>query len=96
MAACQRAHAVSNGCFVAAINRVGVERGAGEDAIEFWGGSFVANPSGQIIAEASDSEEEELLVEADRSEIEFSRTHWPFLRDRRVDAYQDLTQRYLE
>jgi N-carbamoylputrescine amidase len=92
----QRSHAVANGCFVAAVNRVGLEKPAGGQGIEFWGQSFVAAPSGQILARASASEEEILLVPVDLGQVEFSRTHWPFLRDRRIDAYGDLTKRYID
>jgi N-carbamoylputrescine amidase len=85
----QRSHAIANGVFVAAVNRVGVE---GE--IEFWGGSFVSDPFGEIIARASHSNEEILLVECDLNRIEETRRNWPFLRDRRIDAYHDLTRRF--
>jgi N-carbamoylputrescine amidase len=85
----QRAHAIANGVFVAAVNRVGVE---GE--IEFWGGSFVCDPFGEVIARASHSSEEILLVDCDLNHIEETRRNWPFLRDRRIDAYQDLTRRF--
>jgi N-carbamoylputrescine amidase len=90
----QRSHAVANGCFVAAINRVGLEKPAGGKGIEFWGQSFVAAPSGQILARASADQEEILLVPVDLEQVEFTRTHWPFLRDRRIDAYGDLSKRY--
>jgi N-carbamoylputrescine amidase len=92
----QRSHAVANGCFVAAVNRVGLEKPAGGKGIEFWGQSFVAAPSGQILARASADEEENLLVPIDLSQVEFTRTHWPFLRDRRIDAYGDLSRRYID
>jgi N-carbamoylputrescine amidase len=84
----QRAHAIANGVFVAAVNRVGSE---GE--IRFWGQSFVADPFGRVLARASSSEEETLLVECDLELIERVRRDWPFLRDRRIDAYGDLTRR---
>jgi N-carbamoylputrescine amidase len=84
----QRAHAVSNGVFVAAVNRVGRE-----DELEFWGGSFVAAPDGRVLAEAGD-EEEVLVVPVDLGEIERQRRGWPFLRDRRIDAYGGLLDRY--
>jgi len=90
----QRSHAVANGVFVAATNRVGVER-AGDAAIEFWGGSFVADPNGRILARGGTAEET-LIVECDLAQVDQVRTHWPFLRDRRIDAYQDLTRRYLD
>ena len=85
----QRGHAIANGIFVAAVNRVGVEEG-----LEFWGGSFVADPFGEVIARASASVEETLLVECDLAKIEETRRNWPFLRDRRIDAYGDLTRRF--
>jgi N-carbamoylputrescine amidase len=93
----QRSHAIANGVWVAAVNRVGFEptpddRGAG---IEFWGSSFVADPNGQIVAQAG-SEEEILVVECDLEQVDVVRTHWPFLRDRRIDAYADMTRRWLD
>ena len=91
----QRSHAVANGCFVAAVNRVGHERPAGGAGIEFWGQSFLADPSGQILARASASREEVIVAEVDFEKVEEARTHWPFLRDRRIEAYGGLTQRYL-
>jgi len=90
----QRSHAVANGCFVAACNRVGRERPAGGDGIEFWGQSFVAGTGGEILARASASKEEILLVPVDLAQVDETRTHWPFLRDRRIDAYGDLTKRF--
>jgi len=90
----QRAHAVANGCFVAVTNRIGVERPVGGDGIEFWGQSFVAGTSGQLLAKASVDREEILLQTVDLGEVDVTRTHWPFLRDRRIDAYGDLTKRY--
>ena len=92
----QRSHAVANGCFVAAVNRVGLEKPVGGHGIEFWGQSFVAAPSGQILARASADQEEILLVPVDLSQVEFARSHWPFLRDRRIDAYGDLSKRYID
>jgi N-carbamoylputrescine amidase len=89
----QRGHAIANGCFVAVPNRVGLERPAGGAGIEFWGQSFVAGASGEILAKASTNKEELLLVEIDRSVIETTRTHWPFWRDRRIDAYGELSKR---
>jgi len=85
----QRSHAIANGVFVAAANRVGTE---GE--IEFWGGSFVCDPFGQVLLRASHAQEETLVVDCDLNLIEDTRRNWPFLRDRRIDAYQDLTRRY--
>ncbi|MBI1336263.1 MAG: acyltransferase [Phycisphaera sp.] len=87
----QRSHAIANGVYVAAINRVGVE----ED-LEFWGGSFVCDPGGVVIAEASRENEEALVVECDLSRIEAIRKGWPFFRDRRIDAYSPITQRFLD
>lgn len=86
-----RAHAVANGLFVGAANRVGSEGG-----IQFWGGSFLANPNGEVLKRASYEDEEILQVEVDLAALDVTRTHWPFLRDRRVDAYAGLTQRYID
>ncbi len=85
----QRGHAIANGMFVAVVNRVGVE-----DDLEFWGGSFVADPFGEVIARASSDKEEILFAECDLKLIEETRRNWPFLRDRRIDAYGDLTRRF--
>lgn len=92
----QRGHAVANGCYVATANRVGLEKPAGGQGIEFWGQSFVAAPSGEIIAKASANREEILLAEVDLGQVDVTRTHWPFLRDRRIDAYGDLTRRWID
>jgi len=92
----QRAHTVANGCFVAAVNRVGLETPIGGDGLEFWGQSFVAGTSGQILAKASVDREEILLVDIDLGKVDVTRTHWPFLRDRRIDAYGDLTRRFID
>jgi N-carbamoylputrescine amidase len=92
----QRSHAVANGCYVAAVNRVGLERPEGGPGLEFWGQSFVAAPSGQILAKASVDREEILLAAVDLGQVDLSRVHWPFLRDRRIDAYGGLTQRWLD
>ena len=92
----QRSHAVANGCYVAAVNRVGHERPAGGDGIEFWGQSFVAGTSGEVLARASADQEQTLLVPVDLASVDVVRTHWPFLRDRRIDAYSGLTQRFSE
>ncbi len=86
-----RSHAIANGVFVAAANRIGVE---GE--ITFWGKSFVADPGGRVIAQASQDQEEVLAVDCDLGQIERSRQNWPFLRDRRIDAFGDLTKRYID
>jgi N-carbamoylputrescine amidase len=92
----QRSHAVANGCFVAAVNRVGLEKPAGGEGIEFWGQSFVAGPLGQVLAKASVDQEETLLAPVDLGEVDRTRTQWPFLRDRRIDAYGDLTKRLID
>jgi N-carbamoylputrescine amidase len=91
----QRAHAIANGVYVAACNRVGHE-GPADGGIEFWGGSFVCDPFGVILKEASRTDEELLLVECDRAHAETVRRHWPFLRDRRIDAYAPITKRLLD
>jgi N-carbamoylputrescine amidase len=90
----QRSHAIANGVFVVAVNRVGHE-GAKDGGLEFWGRSFVADPAGVVIAEAGEGEET-LLVECDLSRVEAVRRGWPFLRDRRIDAYSSLTARLLD
>jgi N-carbamoylputrescine amidase len=90
----QRAHAIANGVYVCAVNRVGHEDGPNE-GIEFWGNSFVADPSGMVVAKAG-QEEEVMVVPVDLARVDVQRTHWPFLRDRRIDAYQDLTRRYID
>jgi N-carbamoylputrescine amidase len=92
----QRSHAVANGCYVAAVNRVGLEKPDGGEGIEFWGQSFVAGPSGQILAKASAQREEILLASVDLGQVDVTRTHWPFLRDRRIDAYGPLTKRWID
>ena len=91
----QRSHAIANGCYVAAVNRVGHEKLAG-DGIEFWGRSFVAGTSGEILARASSDRNEILVLPLDLSRVDVTRTHWPFLRDRRIDAYQDLSRRLID
>jgi N-carbamoylputrescine amidase len=91
----QRGHAIANGCYVAAANRIGHERLAGE-GIEFWGQSFVAGTSGEILAKASADREEILVTPLDLSAVDTTRTQWPFLRDRRIDAYGDLTKRLID
>ena len=89
----QRSHAIANGLYVAAVNRVGRE-GPPRNGLEFWGGSFVADPFGQVLAEASHDAEETLIVECDPHRIEEVRRNWPFLRDRRIDAYSGITARW--
>lgn len=92
----QRAHAIANGVYVAAVNRVGFEEGTkGGGGIEFWGRSFVCDPQGVIVAEAG-GDEEIVYAEVDRSRIEDIRRNWPFLRDRRVDAYGALLSLYVD
>ncbi len=92
----QRSHAIANGCYVAAANRVGHEAPDGGAGIEFWGQSFVADPAGQLVAKASASEEEVLVADADLGALDTQRTHWPFFRDRRIDAYGDLQKRFID
>jgi N-carbamoylputrescine amidase len=94
----QRAHAVANGCYVAVTNRIGHEilKGVNGDGIEFWGQSFVAGTSGEIIAKAGSHKEEILIVPVDLANVDTTRTHWPFLRDRRIDAYGDLAKRLVD
>jgi len=89
----QRSHAVANGVHVVGVNRVGDEQNGG---MKFWGGSFVSNPFGSIIREASHDKEETIVVEVDLSNTDKYRTHWPFLRDRRIDSYQPITNRYID
>ena len=84
----QRGHAISNGVYVAAANRVGKEGG-----IRFWGGSFVADPFGAVVYRASGHQEEIVLVDCDLSKVEKTRREWPFFRDRRIDAYEQITSR---
>lgn len=95
----QRSHAVANGVYVAVANRVGHEptpAGHPGEGIEFWGQSFLADPSGQIMAKGGVASEEILIAEVDLAKSDIQRTHWPFLRDRRIDAYQDLTRRFID
>ncbi len=99
----QRSHAVANGCFTCSPNRIGLEHildangnPVNQDGIQFWGQSFIASPNGQIVKKASIDREEVMVVPCDLEKVEFSRTHWPFLRDRRIDAYGDLTRRFVD
>ncbi len=99
----QRAHAVANGCYVVAVNRTGFEPTPGKKdqeprpgGIEFWGQSFVAAPDGSILARAPIAEEAMMVVPVELSQLETTRTHWPFLRDRRIDAYGGITERYID
>lgn len=86
-----RAHAIANGLFVGAANRVGIEGG-----LQFWGGSFVADPNGRVLHRASHEREELVIVPCNLECIDTVRTHWPFLRDRRIDAYHEITKRYID
>jgi N-carbamoylputrescine amidase len=91
----QRSHAIANGCYVAVVNRAGHEKLAG-GGIEFWGQSFVAGTSGEILARAGTHKEEILIVPVDLGKVDATRTHWPFLRDRRIDAYNNITKRFID
>ena len=91
----QRGHAIANGCYVAVANRVGREKLEGE-GIEFWGQSFIAGTSGEILAKAGDEKEDILVTPLDLRKVELTRTHWPFLRDRRIDAYGGITRRLID
>ncbi len=91
----QRSHAIANGCYVAVANRIGHEKLAGK-GIEFWGQSFVAGTSGEILAKAGAAREEILIVPVNLASVDTTRTHWPFLRDRRIDAYGNLTKRLVD
>lgn len=86
-----RSHAIANGVFVAAPNRIGIE-----ENIEFWGHSFISDPTGQLLTVGSHDQEEVLVAECNLAQVEFARTHWPFLRDRRIDAYGGLLKRYID
>jgi N-carbamoylputrescine amidase len=89
----QRSHAVANGVHVVSVNRVGLEQNG---AMKFWGGSFVANPFGTVLYQASHDKEEVIVQEIDTSKTDSYRTHWPFLRDRRIDSYQPITKRFID
>ena len=89
----QRAHAVSNGVHVVSVNRVGLEQNG---LMKFWGGSFVSNPFGGLLYLASHDKEENAVVEIDLERTDFYRTHWPFMRDRRIDSYQPITKRFID
>ncbi len=90
----QRGHAIANGCFVAAVNRVGFEPSPPGDGLQFWGRSFVAGPMGEILARAGQTREEALVAEVDLAQVAATRQQWPFWRDRRVDAYGGVTARW--
>jgi len=93
----QRGHAVANGIYVAAVNRVGLEKpDQNSDGIEFWGSSFIAGPQGEIIAQCSADKEELILGTIDRKYMENVRQNWPFLRDRRIDAYNNILNRFTD
>jgi N-carbamoylputrescine amidase len=99
----QRSHAIANGCYVCSPNRIGLEKildtsgkPVNDDGIQFWGQSFIASPNGQVVKKASSDREEVMVVPCDLEKVEFSRTHWPFLRDRRIDAYGNLTKRFVD
>ncbi len=93
----QRGHAIANGIYVAAVNRIGLEKpDEKSEGIEFWGKSFVADPQGEIIVQATTDQEEVVIAEIDLDRIENVRRHWPFLRDRRIDSYEDITKRVID
>ena len=89
----QRSHAVANGVPVISVNRVGLEQNG---LMQFWGGSFVSNPFGTLLYKASHDQEEIAVVDIDTEKSDSYRTHWPFLRDRRIDSYEPITKRYLD
>lgn len=89
----QRSHAIANGVHVVSVNRVGTEQNG---AMKFWGGSFISNPFGKILFQASQDQEEVVVLEIDTAMTDSYRTHWPFLRDRRIDSYQPITRRFID
>jgi N-carbamoylputrescine amidase len=89
----QRSHSVANGLHVVSVNRVGLEQ---QGAMKFWGGSFISNPFGRILVQASHDNEEVIVLPLDLNKTDSYRTHWPFLRDRRIDSYQQITKRYID
>lgn len=89
----QRSHAIANGVHVVSVNRVGFEQNG---AMKFWGGSFVSNPFGNLLARASHDNEEVVVVEIDTQKTDSYRTHWPFMRDRRIDSYGDIVKRFID
>jgi N-carbamoylputrescine amidase len=89
----QRSHAVANGIHVVSVNRVGFEQNG---AMKFWGGSFVANPFGSLIVKATHDQEEVIVTELDLSKTDSYRTHWPFMRDRRIDSYGEIVKRFID
>ncbi len=94
----QRGHAIANGIYVAVVNRVGIEYAPNnpKEGLEFWGQSFLANPFGIQLAKGSGHEEEVIVADCDLSQIDYYRQHWPFMRDRRIDAYHAITKRFLD
>lgn len=93
----QRSHAIANGCYVASVNRIGFEQPVAEQAgIQFWGSSFICDPQGVILAQGSEDKEEILIAEVDLERIEYIRRNWPFMRDRRIDAYSDISKRFID
>jgi len=93
----QRGHAIANGVYVAAVNRAGLEKLSEDSAgIQFWGSSFISDPQGIIIAQASENKEEVILGEIDLERIDYVRHNWPFLRDRRIDSYIDINKRFID
>ena len=89
----QRSHAIANGVHVVSVNRVGLEQ---DGAMKFWGGSFVSNPFGTLLAKGSHDNEEVMVTEIDLDKTDSYRTHWPFLRDRRIDSYGEIVKRYID
>jgi len=89
----QRSHAIANGVHVVSVNRVGIEQNG---AMKFWGGSFISNPFGSILYQASHDKEEVVVQEIDTAKTDSYRTHWPFMRDRRIDSYQPITKRFID
>jgi N-carbamoylputrescine amidase len=89
----QRSHAIANGVHVVSVNRVGLEQ---DDAMKFWGGSFVSNPFGTLLAKGSHDQEEVMVTEIDLDKTDSYRTHWPFLRDRRIDSYGEIVKRFID
>jgi len=89
----QRSHAIANGVHVVSVNRVGLEQNG---AMKFWGGSFISNPFGTVLLQASHDKEEVIVHEIDTAQTDSYRTHWPFMRDRRIDSYEPITKRFLD
>lgn len=89
----QRSHAIANGVYVVSVNRVGDEQ---DGRMKFWGGSFISSPFGNILYQASHNKEEVIVQELDLEKSDLYRTHWPFLRDRRIDSYGEITKRYID